>query len=137
MDYEAASTKGCVMPQSISRWACLLLTLAAETARAGDDPTVCDQAELTMDGKTVLLRPGCAIDSGLDTATGKRIDAKAAAALASDADVVPLLPVGARDPLGKWLTRTIPNDDAEVAWVAFQLPGFVPYEWTVTDFGPR
>lgn len=103
---------------------CALLALALPmTALAGDDPVQCNQADLTLDGRYALLRPGCIVSNAVDLQTGKLVGTKAAERIAKGAGIMPLRPASGKGRFDKWLNREWTHDESMYTWDAFDIPG--------------
>ncbi len=92
-------------------------------ALAGTNPSICDRAEITVDGRAVLLYPGCTLAAGFDLMSSAQMSPVAAEALARDITVAPLAPFHEEGPFGEWMTGSKETDRTFNAWNAFEIPG--------------
>ena len=100
----------------------LVIVSLAPVALAGEDPIECHQAELTMDGRYALLRPGCIIDAALDLRTGELLTRQEAQSLKASTTFMPLRRFTEKSAFGRWMSREWYHGDSSYAWVSFTLP---------------
>ncbi|MBT9559458.1 MAG: hypothetical protein IV100_25740 [Myxococcales bacterium] len=100
-----------------------LALLWSGVALAGTNPSICDRAEITIDGRAVLLYPGCSLAAGFDLMSSTPMSPVAAEALARDISVAPLAPFREDGPFGDWMTGSKETDRTFSAWNAFEIPG--------------
>ena len=108
---------------------CVVLVLTATfamDARAGDcEPRVCDSADITLDGRYVLLRPNCKIQRVFDLSTGKLHRGAKARKLVKGKKRIDLPFHTGDSPFAKWLNKRRGREDRIRARLAYQLPNGV------------
>jgi hypothetical protein len=100
----------------------ILLAIGAPAAHAGESLIECYHAELTLDSRHVLLRPGCEISDAFDLTSGRLIGREEARRIAADAAYLPLARIAGRAPFERWLTRR-QDSGSYYQWVAHEVPG--------------
>ena len=103
----------------------VLVVLVASPAGGGEIWHECYHADLTADGRYVLLSPGCTLSRVFDLKTGAYLKRKEVKAFKGKA-AIPLRVVPSTDKFGKWLSRSWEADAEGVmsyAWTAYELPG--------------
>lgn len=99
------------------------LLLLPQPAGAGGVPEACHHGLLTLDGRYVLLEPGCFLDGVFDLEKGKLLSSSADKKIAKHSEKVRVMALGEvprTDAFGKWMTQDLGN--APGRWEAFLIP---------------